>query len=50
MQLKAQHFNQLAALEQWGLNTVMHQGKVLTEGSMDRVKHDPKVVEVYLGH
>ena len=28
MQLKAQHFNQLAALEQWGLNTVMHQGKV----------------------
>ncbi|MCB1479284.1 MAG: urea ABC transporter ATP-binding protein UrtD [Tepidamorphaceae bacterium] len=30
--------------------TVMHQGKVLTEGSMDRVKHDPKVVEVYLGH
>lgn len=30
--------------------TVMHQGKVLSEGSMDRVKHDPKVVEVYLGH
>ena len=28
MQLKAQHFNQLAALEQWGLNTVMQQGKV----------------------
>ncbi|MFN0263988.1 urea ABC transporter ATP-binding protein UrtD [Tepidamorphus sp. 3E244] len=30
--------------------TVMHQGKVLVEGSMDRVKNDPKVVEVYLGH
>ncbi|MCA9902073.1 MAG: hypothetical protein H6654_01740 [Ardenticatenaceae bacterium] len=29
MQLKAQHFNHLAALEQWGLNTVMRQGKVL---------------------
>ncbi|WP_250954346.1 urea ABC transporter ATP-binding protein UrtD [Rhizobium sp. CG5] len=30
--------------------TVLHQGKVLSEGSMERVKHDPKVVEVYLGH
>ncbi len=30
--------------------TVMHQGKVLSEGSMDFVKNDPKVVEVYLGH
>ncbi|MBU1314338.1 MAG: urea ABC transporter ATP-binding protein UrtD [Alphaproteobacteria bacterium] len=30
--------------------TVLHQGKVLSEGTMDRVKHDPKVVEVYLGH
>jgi len=30
--------------------TVMHQGKTLSEGSMDRVKVDPKVVEVYLGH
>ena len=30
--------------------TVLHQGKVLSEGSMDHVKHDPKVVEVYLGH
>jgi len=30
--------------------TVMHQGKVLSEGTMDRVKQDPKVVEVYLGH
>jgi urea transport system ATP-binding protein len=30
--------------------TVLHQGKVLSEGSMDFVQHDPKVVEVYLGH
>ena len=30
--------------------TVMHQGKVLAEGSMDKVESDPKVIEVYLGH
>ncbi len=30
--------------------TVLHQGKVLSEGSMDHVQTDPKVVEVYLGH
>jgi urea transport system ATP-binding protein len=30
--------------------TVMHQGKVLSEGSMDHVQSDPKVIEVYLGH
>ena len=30
--------------------TVMHQGKVLSEGSIDHVKQDPKVIEVYLGH
>lgn len=30
--------------------TVLHQGKVLAEGSMDRVQNDPRVVEVYLGH
>ncbi len=30
--------------------TVLHQGKVLSEGSMEHVKADPKVVEVYLGH
>lgn len=30
--------------------TVMHQGKTLSEGSMQRVKNDPKVIEVYLGH
>ncbi|WP_158046094.1 urea ABC transporter ATP-binding protein UrtD [Skermanella pratensis] len=30
--------------------TVLHQGKVLSEGSMSHVKNDPRVVEVYLGH
>lgn len=30
--------------------TVLHQGKMLSEGSMARVQADPKVKEVYLGH
>src|SRR5450830_808635 len=30
--------------------TVMHQGKILAEGSMDKVQADPKVIDVYLGH
>ena len=29
--------------------TVLHQGHVLCEGSMDQVQQDPRVVEVYLG-
>ncbi len=29
--------------------TVLHQGSVLAEGSMESVQNDPKVVEVYLG-
>jgi urea transport system ATP-binding protein len=29
--------------------TVLHQGSVLYEGSMDQVQNDPKVIEVYLG-
>ncbi|MBD1550554.1 urea ABC transporter ATP-binding protein UrtD [Pseudomonas sp. C2L12B] len=29
--------------------TVLHQGKKLAEGSMDRVQNDPRVIEVYLG-
>ncbi|MBB3188874.1 urea ABC transporter ATP-binding protein UrtD [Halomonas cerina] len=29
--------------------TVLHQGSVLAEGSMDKVSSDPRVVEVYLG-
>lgn len=30
--------------------TVMHQGKILAEGSMETVQNDPKVIDVYLGH
>jgi urea transport system ATP-binding protein len=30
--------------------TVLHQGRWLAEGSMEFVKADPKVIEVYLGH
>src|ERR1700753_2623971 len=30
--------------------TVLHQGRLLAEGSMEAMKNDPKVVEVYLGH
>ena len=30
--------------------TVMHQGKILSEGSMDKVQKDPEVINVYLGH
>jgi urea transport system ATP-binding protein len=30
--------------------TVLHQGKILAEGSAEKVKLDPKVIEVYLGH
>ena len=29
--------------------TVLHEGSVLAEGSMDEVQNDPRVVEVYLG-
>jgi urea transport system ATP-binding protein len=30
--------------------TVMHQGKILAEGTMDAVQNDPRVIDVYLGH
>ena len=29
--------------------TVLHQGSVLAEGSLNDVQNNPKVVEVYLG-
>ena len=29
---------------------VLHEGRILSEGPMDRIKDDPRVVEVYLGH
>jgi urea transport system ATP-binding protein len=29
--------------------TVLHEGSVLAEGSMDKVQNDPRVIEVYLG-
>jgi urea transport system ATP-binding protein len=29
--------------------TVLHEGSVLTEGSMEEVQNDPRVVQVYLG-
>jgi urea transport system ATP-binding protein len=29
--------------------TVLHEGRVLVEGSMEKVRDDPRVVEVYLG-
>jgi len=30
--------------------TVLHQGRLLAEGSMDKIQKNPKVIEVYLGH
>jgi urea transport system ATP-binding protein len=30
--------------------TVMHQGKILAEGSMEQVQNDTRVIDVYLGH
>ena len=30
--------------------TVLHQGKILAEGNMEKIQHDPKVIDVYLGH
>jgi len=32
-----------------GRVTVLHEGRVLAEGSMDEVQNDPRVIEVYLG-
>lgn len=30
--------------------TVLHQGKILAEGPMDKIQSNEKVIEVYLGH
>ncbi len=30
--------------------TVLHQGRVLSEGSVTEVQEDPRVIDVYLGH
>ena len=30
--------------------TVLHQGRLLSEGSVEEVQNDPRVIEVYLGH
>jgi urea transport system ATP-binding protein len=30
--------------------TVLHLGKILAEGSMEKIQKDPNVIEVYLGH
>ena len=29
--------------------TVLHQGRVLAEGSMEQIQSNPEVIEVYLG-
>jgi urea transport system ATP-binding protein len=30
--------------------TVLHLGRVLSEGTMEKVQQDPEVVRAYLGH
>ena len=30
--------------------SVLHQGRLLSEGSVDQVQNDPRVIDVYLGH
>ena len=30
--------------------TVLHQGRLLSEGTIEQVQRDPRVIDVYLGH
>jgi len=30
--------------------TVLHQGRLLSEGSVEEVQEDQRVIDVYLGH
>jgi urea transport system ATP-binding protein len=30
--------------------TVLHQGRLLSEGTIEQVQKDPRVIDVYLGH
>jgi len=39
----------VAELARDGIVTVLHEGSVLAEGSMDKVQNDERVIEVYLG-
>jgi urea transport system ATP-binding protein len=29
---------------------VLHQGRILSEGTMEKIQADQRVIEVYLGH
>ncbi len=29
--------------------TVLHEGRVLAEGTMETIREDPRVIDVYLG-
>jgi urea transport system ATP-binding protein len=39
----------VTGIAQGGTVTVLHEGSVLAQGSMDQVQADPRVIEVYLG-
>jgi urea transport system ATP-binding protein len=39
----------VAGIAQGGTVTVLHEGSVLAQGTMDEVQADARVIEVYLG-